>query len=191
MLFCDSVTPGCDVWNSRTSALSLRDGWPRYLFTTIQNHESGDFNSKAGNFSRSLSPANRELFSDQRSVKKCSGSPDTNCPRLITRPMPAERAASSLPVCTCGPKAIERLRISGDATAANACGSPKAADKSRQTILPVAPAASMACSIVLTERNANPRDWAAPPTVLMSIRSVEHRTTQARGFDSWSDIHGR
>lgn len=122
---------------------------------------------------------------------KCVSKPDTNCPRLITRPIPAARAASSFAVCTCGPKAMERATSSGDADDANSFGSQQKAFKSRHTMLPVEPAFSIAACSELTEANANPEASAAPPTVLISIRSVEHRTTESRVGNTFWDMIGR
>ncbi len=121
---------------------------------------------------------------------KCASKPETNCPRLITRPIPAARAASSFAVCTCGPKAMERATSSGEADATNSFGSLQKAFRSRQTMLPTDVAFSIAACSELADANVNPQASAAPPTELISIRSVEHRTTESRAGNTFWDMIG-
>lgn len=119
---------------------------------------------------------------------KCVLSPETNCPRLMTRPIPAARAASSLAVCTWGPNAIVRTRSSVGADAAKSSGSLNGAERSRQTMQRGVDDFSTADCTEFTETNLNPQDSAAPLTELMSMRSVEHRITDEAEDGSFCGI---
>lgn len=83
---------------------------------------------------------------------------------------------------------MERATSSGAANAANSFGSLQKAFRSRHTMLLMDDAFSIAVCRELTEANANPHASAAPPTELISMRSVEHSITQSTAGDVLSGM---